>query len=177
MRFLVLIFLALIILPAFPVLAQEDGAQEDGVNTGRAIRTTGLPVPRFVSLKSDKAFVRTGPGLRYPISWVFEKSGLPVEIIQEFDTWRKIRGPQGEEGWVHQTLISGQRTVLVTGESLVSISREPTADSRINAKLEPGVVARLLRCGTSMCELQKDNYRGWADRNSLWGIYEGEQIK
>lgn len=177
MRFAALILLGLMLVPA-PVWAQEEGVQaEVTAQAGRAIRTTGLPVPRFVSLKSDKAFVRTGPGLRYPISWVFEKSGLPVEIIQEFDTWRKIRGPEGEEGWVHQTLVSGQRTILVTGDDVVTLRREPVADSRPIAKAEPGVIARLLRCGETMCELQKDNYRGWTTRNSLWGIYEGEQIK
>lgn len=176
MRYVVLILLGFMMIPA-PVGAQEGGMEPQAAQAGRAIRTTGLPVPRFVSLKNDKAFVRTGPGLRYPISWIFEKSGLPVEIIQEFDTWRKIRGPEGEEGWVHQTLVSGQRMVLITGDEAVTMRREPSGDSRSIAKAEPGVIARLLRCSADMCELQKDNYRGWTGRNSLWGIYEGEQIK
>lgn len=160
---------------AVPVKAQEPDTSTRAQEL--AIRTTGLPVPRFVSLKSDKAFVRTGPGLRYPIAWVFERAGLPVEIIQEFDTWRKIRGPEGEEGWVHQTLVSGKRTALVTGEDLIAWHKEPAPEARIVAKAEPGAVIDLVRCSASYCELQKDNYRGWAERNSLWGIYEGEQIK
>jgi SH3-like domain-containing protein len=176
MRMAALILLGLMMVPV-PVMAQEGTAEPQATTQGRAIRTTGLPVPRFVSVKSDKAFIRTGPGLRYPISWVFEKEDLPVEIIQEFDTWRKIRGPEGEEGWVHQTLISGQRTVLVTGDAPVTLYRDPDIEARAVAKAEVGVIARLLRCGASMCELQKDNYRGWTPRNSLWGIYEGEQIK
>lgn len=169
--------LVLLIALLFSVPAMGQTAQTAERAQALAIRTTGLPVPRFVSIKSDKAFIRTGPGLRYPIEWVLERADLPVEIIQEFDTWRKIRGPGGEEGWVHQTLISGRRTVLVTGEDLAALHKDPTDDARMVAKAEPGVVARLLRCSASYCELQKDNYRGWVARKSLWGIYEGEQIK
>ena len=176
MRFAVLILSGLMM--AVPVMAQEAAdAPVEAAAPQKAIRTTGLPVPRFVSLKGEKAFVRTGPGLRYPIEWVFERPGLPVEIIQEFDTWRKIKGPKGEEGWVHQTLGSGQRTALITAQEPVTLYKEPAPASRAIAKAEQGVVARLLRCDTGYCELQKDNYRGWAPRNSLWGIYEGEQIK
>lgn len=174
MRFAVLALLMFFTLPA---VAQEAAAPVEAVAPEKAIRTTGLPVPRFVSLKGEKAFVRTGPGLRYPIAWVFEKAGLPVEIVQEFDTWRKIKGPQGEEGWVHHTLVSGRRTVLVTGDEVETWHKEAEADSRAVAKAEPGVIAQLIRCEAEVCELQKDNYRGWAPRNSLWGIYEGEQIK
>ncbi len=176
MRFAALIALLFVSLPAIAQEADPAAPQAQPVRE-TAIRTTGLPVPRFVSLKGEKAFVRTGPGLRYPIEWVFEKAGLPVEIIQEFDTWRKIRGPEGEEGWVHQTLVSGQRTALVTAKDLLDLRKEPTDEARLVARAEPGVIAKLLRCGTAYCELQKDNYRGWASRNSLWGIYEGEQIK
>lgn len=175
MRFVVFILAMLISAPAVSQETQEPNME--GRAQDLAIRTTGLPVPRFVSLKGEKAFVRTGPGLRYPIEWVFEKEDLPVEIIQEFDTWRKIRGPQGEEGWIHQTLVSGQRTVLVTGEEMIELRKEPAADARMVAKAEPGVIAHLLRCGGSYCELQSDNYRGWTSRKSLWGIYEDEQIK
>lgn len=176
MRFALLILMGLFV--AVPVMAQEAGdAPIEAAVPEKAIRTTGLPVPRFVSLKGEKAFARTGPGLRYPIAWVFEKPRLPVEIIQEFDTWRKIRGPKGEEGWVHQTLVSGRRMVLVTKEDPITLRKSPQADARAVAKAEPGVIAELLRCEGDLCELQKDNYRGWTDRNSLWGIYEGEQIK
>src|ERR1700745_1267941 len=75
----------------------------------------GLPVPRFVTLRSDQVNVRTGPGERYPIEWVFTRKGMPVEILAEFDVWRKIRDWQGTEGWVHQRMVTGNRAVIVKG--------------------------------------------------------------
>ena len=82
----------------------------------QAGRSTGLPLPRFVSLAADRVNVRFGPGKQYPVNWVFARKGLPVEIIAEFDTWRKIRDYDGEEGWIHSSLLSSRRTIMVTGE-------------------------------------------------------------
>lgn len=170
MRFVALITVFLMCLTP-PALAQGAAGVE------KAYRTSGLPVPRFVSLRSDKAFVRSGPGLRYPIKWVFEKEDLPVEIIQEFDTWRKIRGPEGDEGWVHQTLISGQRTALIQTNDLADLHKDPDDNARIIAKAENGVIAELLRCSASFCEVSADGYRGWIARKNLYGVYASEEFK
>ena len=74
---------------------------------------SGLTIPRFVSLRSNKVFVRTGPALRYPIKWIYTREGLPVEVVQEFDTWRKVRDKDGEEGWIHSSLLSGKRHAVI----------------------------------------------------------------
>ena len=102
----------LLIMALLMVLAPEVYAQSVG-------EVTKMPIPRFVSMRGDQVFARTGPGTRYPIKWVFQRKNLPVEIVQEFDTWRKIRDIDGEEGWVHQSLLSGKRFgVLKDGQAM-----------------------------------------------------------
>ncbi|MCB1563637.1 MAG: SH3 domain-containing protein [Alphaproteobacteria bacterium] len=137
-------------------------------------RVTAYPLPRFVSLSSDEVFVRTGPGQRYPVRWAFKKDGLPVEIILEYDIWRKIRDHDGEEGWVHKSLLSGRRTALITGESPASLYRKPDENSRLSARLEPGVLVSVKSCGGVWCNINTMGYEGWAKQNVLWGVYENE---
>ncbi len=143
-----------------------------------AYNNSGLPIPRFVSLRSDKVFVRTGPAQRYPIKWVFKREGLPVEIVQEFDTWRKIRDLDGEEGWIHQSLLSGKRNVVVYSDKkeTITLLRDPEEGARPVVSLEPKVVAQLIQCVDSWCELKISGYEGWAQRKMLWGIYEDEKF-
>ena len=142
-------------------------------------RDTDYPLPRFVSLKSDKVYVRAGPSTNYPIEWVFRREGLPVEIIQEFETWRKIRDHEGQTGWVHKLLLSGKRTVLTRteGDEKRIAMHEGFADtSRIVAYVEPMVVAELDKCVEQWCRLQAGLYRGWVERKFLFGIYETEEF-
>lgn len=164
---LVLSFLLFAVFSPAPVFAQ-DGAG--------AAQVTGLPIPRFVSLDSQKVYVRSGPALRYPIKWVFKRKGLPVEIVQEFDAWRKIRDFEGEEGWIHSSLLSGRRSVLIQSDDLVPMHEGFSADSRLMAKLEPHVVALVDKCVGDWCRLEKDGYKGWVQRKFLWGIYEDEEL-
>ena len=140
----------------------------------QGFRSTDLPIPRFVSLRSDKVYARTGPALSYPIRWVYQKEGMPVEIVQEFDTWRKIRDKDGEEGWVHQSLLSGTRRVLLNTEDAANMRREPKPRGRMVARLEPGIVGDLRECREGWCYLDVQGYRGWVERNFLWGIYPEE---
>lgn len=168
MRLFTIILLALIALSA-PANAEET------IN-GSAIKTSGMPLPRFVSLKSDKVYVRTGPSVRYPIRWIYQKSDIPVEIVEEFDVWRKIRDSEGEGGWVSQTLLSGERTALVKGEDLAPVREDDSEDARMVARLEPGVVARIEQCEPAWCRVSAGGFKGWISRNSLWGIYENEEL-
>jgi len=137
---------------------------------------SGLPIPRFVSLASDKVFVRTGPALRYPIKWVYQRKSLPVEVVQEFDTWRKIRDMDGDDGWVHQSLLSGQRAVIVKGEQNLPLFAEAADNSRVESLLEPGVVATADRCAGSWCYIEAQGISGYAQRKFLWGIYDTEDF-
>jgi len=136
---------------------------------------TGLPVPRFVSLRSDTVYVRAGPGMRYPVKWVYQRRSYPLQVIQEFDTWRKIRDADNEEGWVHQSLLSGNRHVLIMGEAPSTIFKKPEEDARPVAQIEPGVVAKLNECADNWCEVSVSGYDGWLLKSSLWGVYEREE--
>ncbi len=133
---------------------------------------SGLPLPRFVSLRSAEVNLRTGPGPSYPIEWVYLRRNMPVEVIAEFDNWRKVRDWQGTVGWVHQNLLSGERDVRITGVERVLLSR--AEDGMPVARLMPGVIARILRCGPDWCELATDSYRGWLPRQDFWGLYPHE---
>lgn len=145
---------------------------------GQALAATGLPLPRYVSLRASEVNVRTGPGVRYPVDWVFHRHGLPVEIVAEFDTWRKIRDAEGTEGWVHQSLLSGKRTILVTGETR-TLYRKPSTTAKAVAKTEANVVGKLLDCPeeSEWCHVDVGAYEGWLKRSNFWGVYPNEIVK
>src|SRR5215475_14639412 len=111
---------------------------------------TNLPIPRFVSLRSSEVNLRTGPGTMYPVDWVYVRRDLPVEIIAEFDVWRKIRDWQGTVGWVHQSMLDGRRMARITGAER-ELRSEPAEAASIVARLAPGVIGRLLECAASWC--------------------------
>lgn len=139
---------------------------------------SGLPLPRFVSLRSEEVNLRTGPGDRYPVEWVFRRRDLPVEVVAEFNHWRKIRDGQGTEGWVHQSLLSGRRMVMVTGRTR-SLRAAPADSAAPVAMLEAGVVARLAACprNGAFCRVEAAGFDGWLKRDEFWGVYPGEWIE
>lgn len=139
---------------------------------GTAWAQSGLPLPRFVSLRSAEVNLRTGPGPTYPIEWVYLRRNMPVEVIAEFDNWRKIRDWQGTVGWVHQNLLSGERYVRITDAERMLLSR--AGDGTPVARLMPGVIARILHCGLEWCELETGGHRGWLPRQDFWGLYPHE---
>lgn len=141
------------------------------------MRGSGLPLPRFVSISSEKAYVRSGPAPRYPIKWVYKKDGLPVEIIQEFDVWRKVRDNAGDEGWINKALLSDRRSVIIRGDQIVDMREDAAASSRVMAQLEPGVIARLQKCDSGWCRLSVGGFEGWVERKALWGVYPQETIE
>lgn len=135
-----------------------------------------LPLPRFASLDSGEANLRAGPGKDYPILWVYQRKGLPVEIIQEFDTWRRIRDRDGTVGWVQQNLLSGKRTGLIVDEQR-TLRREPGSNDTV-ARLQPGVVARIEECRSDdWCKLEVQGYRGWLTRDEFFGAYPDEAFE
>ncbi len=136
---------------------------------------SGLPLPRFVSLRSDEVNVRTGPGVRYPILWIFVRQGLPVEVIAEFELWRKIQDIDGAEGWLHRSMISGDRTAIIV-EGRQRVLRNPKKDSIPILVAESGVQAELLRCQDSWCKLLIEGLQGWIEQKHVWGVYPGEVI-
>ena len=131
-------------------------------------RETGLEVPRFVSLSSNKINVRAGPGRRYPIKLIFQRQNLPVKIIAEFDTWRKIKDHEGIEGWVHQRMLSGRRWVFILGENVI-IRKERSLTAQGVARLEPGVMAQLEGISGDWCLVEAGSYTGWLLKTDVWG--------
>jgi SH3-like domain-containing protein len=142
----------------------------------QAGRTTGLPVPRFVSLGADEVNLRFGPGESYPIAWILTREGLPVEIVEEFDTWRKVRLHDGDLGWIHGSLLSSRRTVLVADE-IRTLRQTPDPDARIVLRAEPGVIGQLLDCDGSWCRVEIEGRRGWLQRAEFWGVLPDETLR
>lgn len=130
-------------------------------------------LPRFVSLKSNETNLRTGPSKNYPIKWVIKSKGEPVEVVSEFEQWREIKDKDGDSGWVHETMLSGNRYVVVTGDSSQFLYRNDDGEKKI-AKIDPGVRARLLKCNENRCYVSIDKHKGWVVRETLWGIYKTE---
>ncbi len=163
-------FMKILIIIAVLCLPVVGHAQSTG-------EVTKLPIPRFVSLRGDKVYARTGPGTRYPVKWVYQRKNLPVEIVNEFDTWRKVRDVDGEEGWIHQSLLSGKRYVSVNASASIPLYQDRNDAARVVALVESESIFRVNECDNGWCFLSKTDYEGWIAYNSLWGIYEGEQIE
>lgn len=139
---------------------------------------SGLPLPRFVSLRSDEVNLRTGPGIQYPVDWTYLRRGYPVEVIAEYETWRRIRDWEGTEGWVHQSMLAGRRTFVVIGQAR-RLRREPNDEAAPVAVIEPGVVGHLAECPkeNQFCRVEIAPYAGWLKRGEFWGgIHRGEYL-
>jgi len=141
--------------------------------------TSGLPVPRFVSLKSDHVNVRVGPTRENDVSWIYTRSSLPVEITAEFENWRRIRDSEGSEGWVYHSLLSGRRTAVVTSkekDGLTPLFDRADPTSAVAARLEAGVLASVRRCTVGWCRISGSGFDGWIEQERLWGVYPDEKI-
>jgi SH3-like domain-containing protein len=148
---------------------------------------SGLPLPRFATTRSNEINVRVGPGTRYDIAWVYVKAGQPVEIVQEFDTWRKIRDVDGSEGWVHQNMLSGKRAGIAApwkAEEIPLLSKRGEPD-RVRAWLRPGFRVDISGCDGAWCEVTATSrssdgpvatYAGYLSQTELWGVYQGEEF-
>ncbi len=139
--------------------------------------SSGLPLPRFAALRADEVNMRSGPGIRYPIEWVYKRRDLPVEIEREFEVWRLVRDPEGVKGWVHQATLTGRRSFVVTGTDQV-MRRSADDTAAAVATLKPGVIGRLRGCqaGAAWCQVQVGDYRGWLKRDQFWGTYAAEAV-
>lgn len=140
---------------------------------------TGLPLPRFVSLKPSQANVRYGPGTNYDIKWMFTRRRLPLEVIAEFENWRRIRDWSGESGWMHKALLSSRRTAMVSpwrGSSLSTLRSEAELASPPIARVEPKVVVRVAACDGKWCHITVRGLDGYIRQDRLWGVYPGETV-
>lgn len=142
---------------------------------------SGLRLPRFVSLKSDKVNVRGGPTKDHDVAWVYTRTGLPVEIVAEYENWRRIRDWEGAEGWVYHSLLSGRRTGLVVAKTKaaddpIPVYSSPDTLAAVTARLQPGVLSAVKRCNGEWCRVFGSGYDGWIQQDRLWGVYPKEQV-
>ena len=143
---------------------------------------SGLPIPRFVSLKADRVNVRAGPTKDHDVTWVYSRAGLPVEVTAEFENWRRIRDWEGAEGWVYHSLLSGRRTATVAAngkskDELVPLYDEPDPNRSVLAKLQVGVLGLVKRCSGTWCRIVGNGFDGWIQQERLWGVYPDEKVE
>ncbi|HVZ13481.1 MAG TPA: SH3 domain-containing protein [Bauldia sp.] len=160
--------------------AAASASDEPQVQPGETIGKSGLPLPRFVSLKATgKVNVRVGPGEGYNVAWVFVRPSLPVEIIQEYDSWRRIRDSSGATGWIFHTLLTPKRTAVVepwASSDPLPIHANADSAASITAYLQPGVQASVDSCRGGWCDLSGTGFSGWIEQNKLWGVYPNEVV-
>jgi len=139
---------------------------------------TGLPLPRFVSLRAGEVNMRTGPGVQYPVEWVYRRRQLPIEIIAEYGTWRKVRDWQGTQGWIHQSMLTGKRTFVITSKAR-TVRRRPESTSPAEASAEAGAIGEIKNCGKGegWCQIEIGGYEGWLRRVDFWGAYQNEKVE
>jgi SH3-like domain-containing protein len=151
------------------------GATVPPRDPGRGSVTT-LPLPRYVSLKTDEGNARRGPGLTHRIDWVFTRAGMPLRITAEFEHWRRVEDADGVGGWVHYSLLSGVRTGLVMLD-MAEFRTLPDPDAPVAFQAEVGVIGRILRCEPGWCRMSVDGQRGWVQSDALWGVDQDEVIE
>ena len=159
---LLLIFASVLIIPLFGFTQEPQKGQ-----------VTNLPIPRYVSLKVKEANARRGPSLSHKIDWIYKRQNMPLEIYGEYENWRRVRDFEGLGGWVHYTLLSGIRYVLIKNE-LLEMRLLPSIDAQVIAKVPQHNIATLDKCNKDWCRIIDDGYKGWVPKNGIWGVYENE---
>jgi SH3-like domain-containing protein len=158
----------------------SDATVTASISPGSAsLGPSGLPVPRFVSLKAEKVNVRRGPSSDHPVAWVFQRKGLPVEIVAEFENWRRIRDSEGEEGWILQSMLAGKRTAVVApwrGQQMTQLHSAANKASSVQAQLASGAMGDVANCDGKWCEISAGGFDGYVEQEMLWGVYPGETV-
>jgi SH3-like domain-containing protein len=178
MRFLPFVALLTAVFIA-PALAQEPAPGEAAV-TNAVPQTSGMPIPRFVTLRTNEINMRAGPSVNYPIEWVYVREGLPVEVTAEYDTWRRIRDIDGTEGWVHTSMLSGKRAIMVLGNALQPVYAKADSTAEVVAQAEPFAIGSLDKCENAWCQITfpsgEGDIEGYMPKGSFWGAYADEVI-
>lgn len=126
-------------------------------------------MPRFVSIKGSEAYMRNGPGKRYPVKWNYQRKGLPIKIINEYQHWRKVEDHEGIQGWMHKSVLSGNRTAMLLADNIY-LRDKPMEDAKATAKLMKGVIVDIESCRPEWCEVEVEEVDGWLPSSLLWGV-------
>ena len=162
--------LSLLVVAAIALMATPEA------NAQTKLGPSGLPLPRYVTIAASEANLRAGPGNRYPIDWVYRRAGLPVQIIAEYDMWRKVRDQDGDEGWMFRGLLSGRRNIVVMRARAILFSQAKETSQRILIA-EKGVQGKLMTCEDAWCRVEIDSSKGWISRSEIWGVGEDEEFR
>ena len=169
---------AMLLFTAGPALAQSEAAKPAAARAAGEPKPgeSGLPVPRFVSIKPDKAYMRTGPGDQYPIAWVYVRAGMPVEVLREWEIWRQVRDIDGTVGWMNKNLLTGERHAIVT-RNVRTLYAGADLQAQPVWRIEPGAVVAVVLCEGAWCRVTRDGKGGYILRSQLWGVYPSETIE
>jgi SH3-like domain-containing protein len=128
---------------------------------------------RYVSQRTDKAYLREGPTYDHKVLWVYRHRGYPYAVLAQFDVWRRVRAADGAVGWMAASMLSDQRTVLVTGKGRAKLFEKPEG-GKLVALADPGAVARLVACAPNACHVRGEDVDGWISKTRIWGVEPDE---
>jgi SH3-like domain-containing protein len=131
---------------------------------------------RFVSIRGETAFMREGPSAEHKVKWVYHRKGFPVEVLQSYDVWRRVRDVDGETGWMHVALLSAERTAVVRGTGMAVVRRGGDGEATAVAQAQSGAIGKVKSCNPLACELDFGEVAGWVEKSRLWGIHGGERF-
>jgi SH3-like domain-containing protein len=154
---------------AYPTEGDSEAVTDQSAAAPGRGPETNLPLPRFVSLKTSEGNARRGPSLSHRIDWVFTHRDMPLLVTAEFGHWRRVEDSEGQGGWVHYTLLSGVRTVVVE-KAMADLHTSPDPQSDVLARAEAGVIARLGDCSIDWCRITADGEDGWVQKSDIWGV-------
>lgn len=143
--------------------------------TATAAESQKRKTPYFASIAASKARMRTGPGRNYPASWLYQRAGLPIKVVDIYKEWRKIEDPDGTQGWMQANLLTDIRTGLVMGTA-VDMVDAPRFGSRVLWRAAPGVVGRISKCARGWCWFDVRGRAGFVEANRLWGLDPEETL-
>jgi SH3-like domain-containing protein len=140
------------------------------------VSASAAPV-RYVSQRSDTAYMREGPSFQHRILWVYKRKGYPFQVIASYDVWRRVKAADGTIGWMSANMLTDQRTVLVTGKGRVGLWSDPEPRASLVAYAMPGATARLEACAIRSCRISAPGLKGWIDKDRIWGVGRDEVFK
>lgn len=140
-----------------------------------AVAAENRPVPYWASLAAGDALMRTGPGRNFPAIWRYRRAELPVKVVQVHETWRKVREPDGTEGWMAAALLTAERTAMVVGD-VRPLRAGPDSGARIMWRAAPGVVGKIKRCAAGWCRFDAGGRVGYIAAGQIWGVEPGETV-
>jgi len=132
---------------------------------------------KFVSQRTDNAYMREGPSYKHRVLWVYKHRGYPFQVLARYDIWRRVRAHDGTIGWMSASMLSDRRTVLVTGRQRVALFADPEPNAKLVAYAMPGATAQVEACALRSCRITAPGLKGWIDKDRVWGVGRAEVFK